>query len=81
MAAARRAACETLEARQLLTQFTFNIPQNEGFTSVYLQPGQNDGWVRVHKNSETGSVVHTFTGDSNNGRTSTCWPATSAPAA
>jgi hypothetical protein len=65
--AACLAACETLEARQLLTQFPFNIPQNEGFTSVYLRPGQNDGWVRVHKNSATGTVVHEFTGDSDNG--------------
>jgi hypothetical protein len=65
--AARHVACEALEARQLLTQFPFNVPQNEGYTAVYLRAGQKQGWVDVRKNSATGTVVHTFKGDSDNG--------------
>jgi hypothetical protein len=65
--AARHVACEALEARQLLTQFPFNVPQNEGYTAVYLRAGQEQGWVDVRKNSATGTVVHTFKGDSDNG--------------
>src|SRR5262245_44388129 len=61
--ATRLVVCETLEARQLLTQFPFEVPQNEGFTSVYLREGDEQGWVDVRKNSATGAVVHTFKGD------------------
>jgi hypothetical protein len=46
----RLALCETLEARRLLTQFTWNVPQNDGYTAVYLQEGARVGWVNVRKN-------------------------------
>jgi hypothetical protein len=57
------AVCEALESRQLLTAFTFNVPQNDGYEAVYLRPGQEQGWVRVHKNAADGTVVHEFKGD------------------
>jgi hypothetical protein len=64
---AARAVCETLERRQPLTQFTFYVPQNDGYTAVYLLAGQNDGWVDVFKNTPTGIPVYTFEGDNENG--------------
>ena len=61
--AARLAVCESLEVRQLLSQFTFDVPDNEGYTAVYLRPGLEQGWVDVFKNTPTGTPVYTFKGD------------------
>ena len=44
--AASLALCESLETRRLRTQFTFNVPQNDGYTAVYLQAGTQQGFRR-----------------------------------
>jgi hypothetical protein len=63
----RGATCETLEPRQLLATYTYNVPQNLGYTSAYLIPRLTPGEVEVRLNSPTGTLGTTFTGNNGTG--------------
>ena len=54
--------CEALEARQLLTAYTYTVPTaTPPHTAVYLQPTGTAGQVRVRLDSPTGTIGTTFT--------------------
>src|SRR2546430_4221289 len=56
--------CENLEARRLLTTYTYTVPS--GYTAVYLRATGTPGEVVVRLGSPTGTIGHTFTDTSGN---------------